>query len=48
MSILLMIGVLWMFKVAIRLANAKQESVRTRQAVLIPARVKRIVRGRYL
>jgi len=37
-----------MFRVAIRLANAKQESVKTRQAVLLPARVKRIYRGRYL
>jgi hypothetical protein len=43
-----MIGVLWMFKVAIRLANAKQESVRPRQAVLLPVRVKRFSRGRYL
>jgi hypothetical protein len=45
-----MIGVLWMFKVAIRLANAEQESVRIRQAELIPARVKPIHlgRGRYL
>jgi hypothetical protein len=34
-----------MFRVAIRLANVKQESVRTRQAVLIPDRVRR---GRYL
>ncbi len=37
-----------MFKVAIRLANAKQESVKTRQAVLLPARVNRFSRGRYL
>jgi hypothetical protein len=35
-----------MFKVATRLAIAKQESVKTRQAVLIPARVKRFPLGR--
>jgi len=39
-----------MFKVATRLAIAKQESIRTRQAVIIPDRVKRspLGRGRYL
>jgi hypothetical protein len=45
-----MIGVFWVFKVATRLAIAKQESVKTRQAVYLPARVKRLPlgRGRYL
>jgi hypothetical protein len=35
-----------MFKVATRLAFAKQESAKTRQAVLIPVRVKRLPLGR--
>jgi hypothetical protein len=35
-----------MFKVATRLAIAKQESVKTRQALLIPGRGKRIPLGR--
>lgn len=50
MSILLLIGVFWMFEVATRLAIAEQESAKTRQAVLIPVRVKRLPlrRSRYL
>ena len=35
-----------MFKVATRLAIAKQESAKTRQSVLIPVRVKRLSVGR--
>jgi hypothetical protein len=48
MSSLLVIGILWTFTVAARLVIAKQESVKTRQAVLIPARVERFSRRRSL
>jgi len=48
MSILLVIGILWTFTVATRLATAKRESPKTRLAVLIPARVERFSRRRSL
>jgi hypothetical protein len=44
MSSLLVIGILWTFYLATRLVIAKRESAKTRQAVLIPARVERFSR----
>ncbi|MGD0006529.1 MAG: hypothetical protein ABSE06_20140 [Anaerolineaceae bacterium] len=44
MSSLLVIAILWTFAVATRQVIAKQESVKTRQAVLLPARVERFSR----
>ena len=44
MSSLLVIGILWTFTVATRQVIAKQESIKSRQAALIPARVEQFSR----